>query len=200
MVVETLWHIYERGDYKSRPIPETTLLLIEAGKHRNVEVRRNAVATLRHSVNEAVDSFMQQAAEDNDAVVAQNAARYVAARQHLTLYRWLVEASLKMTPASLVAARSIVNELERLSQEEHGKIPSGKFAEVIVDTEKVDQYSATLKAWIVFCLTHPPSVETFFEKEREAVTFWHGFGIDRYASGTNAPIILNPRVTYEIRD
>lgn len=200
MLVESLWDIYRRGDYESRPVPETTLMLIEAGKHRNVEVRRKAVAALCHSVNEAVDTFMQEAAEDSDVYVAQRAARYVAARQHLPVHRWLFKASMRITPAGLVAARSIIRELEQLSGEEHGKIPDGRFEEFIEDPEKVAQYSTILKAWISYCLTHPRAVETFFDKDLDENTFWQGFAINLYASGTNAPINLNPRVTYTIRD
>jgi hypothetical protein len=172
----------------------------EAGKHSKVEVRRSAVAALRHSVNKAVDEFMQQAVEDSDALVASMAGRYVAARQNLPLQRWLFDASLKMTPAGLVAARSIVRELEQLSQQEHGKVPSGKFEEVIADPAKVAEYSATLKAWIVYCITHPRSVEAFFDKVREQNSLWQGFVIDRYASGENEPIRLNPRITHTIQD
>ncbi len=96
MLIQSLWSIYLRGDFATRPVPETILLLIEAGKHRNFEVRRQAVATLCHCVNEAVDAFMQKAAEDNEAEVASKAARYVAARQQLPLQTWLTEARFTM--------------------------------------------------------------------------------------------------------
>ncbi len=193
MLVESLWGIYRRGDFASRPVPETTLLLIEAGKHRNVEVRRKAIATLCHSVNEVVDTFMQQAVEDSEAEVAQIAARYVAARQQLPLQSWLTEARFTITPVGLVAARSIIRELEQLSQEKHGKVPDGTFEEVIADSSKVLEYSATLKAWMLYCATHPRIVGIFFDKDRSARTTWQGWGIDRYASGSNEPIKLNPR-------
>ncbi|MBC7965261.1 MAG: HEAT repeat domain-containing protein [Fuerstia sp.] len=199
-LVGTLWEIYRRGDNQSLPVPETTALLIEAGQHRNVEVRRKAVTTLCHSVNDAVDQFMQRAAEDSDATVAQTAARYVAARQQLTLHLWLHGASRKMTPAGLVAARSIVHELEQSWQEEHGEIPDGTFAEATADPAKVAEYSATLRAWVSWCLVHQRSVETFFDKDREPDTFWQGVGINRYASGSDEPIVLKPRVTHVIQD
>lgn len=193
MLIQSLWSIYLRGDFASRPVPETILLLIEAGKHRNFEVRRKAIATLCHCVNETVDAFMQQAAEDNDAEVASKAARYVAARQQLPLQTWLTEAKFTMTPAGLVAARSIVGELEQLSQEKHGGMPDGTFEEVVSDASKVAEYSATLKAWILYCATHPRTVGEFFDKDRSTITWWYGRGIERYASGANAPIKLNPR-------
>ncbi|MFN7290177.1 MAG: HEAT repeat domain-containing protein [Pirellula sp.] len=193
MLIESLWSIYLRGDFASRPVPETILLLIEAGKHRNVEVRRKAIATLCHCVNEAVDAFMQQASEDSDVEVASKAARYVAARQQLPLQTWLTEAKFTMTPAGLVAARSIVGELEQLSQEQQGGMPYGTFKEVVSDASKVAEYSATLKAWILYCATHPRTVDEFFEKDRSTITWWYGRGIDRYASGDNVPIKLNPR-------
>ncbi len=193
LVVESLWGIYRRGNFASRPVPETTLLLIEAGKHRNVEVRRKAVATLCHSVNEVVDTFMQQAVEDSNEEVAQSAARYVAARQQLPLQSWLTEARFTITPAGLVTARSIILELEQLSQEKHGRVPDGTFEEVIADSSKVAEYSATLKAWILYCATHTRIVVDFFDKDRIARTTWQGWGIDRYASGSNEPIKLKPR-------
>lgn len=193
MLIQSLWSIYLRGDFATRPVPETILLLIEAGKHRNFEVRRKAVATLCHCVNEAVDAFMQKAAEDNDAEVALKAARYVAARQQLPLQTWLTEARFTMTPAGLVAARSIVGELEQLSQEKHGRLPDGTFDEVIADLSKMAEYSATLKAWTLYCATHPRTIGEFFEKDRSTITWCFGRGIDRYASGVNAPIKLNPR-------
>ena len=193
MLIQSLWSIYHRGDFTSRPLPKTILLLIEAGKHRNVEVRREAIVTLCHCVNEAVDAFMQKAAEDNDAEVASKAARYVAARQQLPLQAWLVEARFTMTPAGLVAARSIVGELEQLSREKHGRLPDGTFDEVIADASKMAEYSATLKAWILYCATHPRTVGEFFDKDRSTITWWYGRGIDRYASGDNVPIKLNPR-------
>lgn len=199
-VVEALWRIYCQEDFTSRPIPETTQLLIEAGQHRNVEVRRSAVKALRHSVNEAVDQFMQHATEDSDNQVASLAARYVAARQQLPLHRWLYQASRKMTPASLLAARSIVWQLEQNWHKQHGKIPDGTFAEVVEDQAKVAEYSATLKAWGLWCFTNQRSVETFFDKERDENTFWYGTVINRYASGSNTPIVLKPRVTHSIEE
>jgi hypothetical protein len=72
-------------------------------------------------------------------------------------------------------------------------LPDGTFEEVIADTSKLAEYSATLKAWILYCATHPRTVGTFFDKDRSANTVWHGWGIDRYASGSNVPIKLNPR-------
>jgi hypothetical protein len=193
LVVESLWDIYRRGNFASRPAPETILLLIEAGKHRNVEVRRKAVATLCNSVNEVVDTFMQQAAEDSNVEVAQSAARYVAARQQLSLQSWFTEARFTITPAGLVAARSIILELEQLSQEKHGTVPDGTFEEVIADSSKVAEYAATLKAWILYCATHPRIVADFFDKDRSPRTTWLGWEMDRYASGSNEPIKLKPR-------
>ncbi|XZE21570.1 HEAT repeat domain-containing protein [Pirellulaceae bacterium SH449] len=193
LLIAPLWGIYHRGDFASRPVPETVLLLIEAGKHRSVEVRKRAVATLCHCVNETVDAFMQHAAEDSNPEVASIAARYVAARQQLSLQIWLTEARFTMTPAGLVAARSIIHELEQLSQEKRGMMPEGTFEEVIADTSKVAQYLSTLKAWILYCATNPRTVGPFFDKDRNAATWWMGWGIDRYASGANVPIKLNPR-------
>ena len=98
-----------------------------------------------------------------------------------------------MTPAGLVAARSIVHELEQLSQEKRGMMPEGTFEQVIADSSKVAQYTSTLKAWLLYCSTNPRTVGPFFDKARNADTWWMGWGIDRYASGANVPIKLNPR-------
>lgn len=197
-LVNTLWSIYRRGNYQERPVPETTKLLMQAARHQRVEVRRESIRLLRGSVNDAVDQFMQEAAEDADRVVSEIAGRYVAARQQLPLHEWLLGASHRVTPANLAAARSIVRELEQQWKTKHGILPAGTYAEVTADSEKFAVYSTTLKEWVRWCFAHQRSFEGFFKEDLEPTVWWLGRAINRYASGADTPIKLNPRSTHVI--
>lgn len=181
MVVGTCWNMYIRSKYYDKPIQRAIDLLVVAGSHANVEVRRHAIKILRMMTDPAVDLLMQQAAEDADVAIAEMAGRYVAVREQRALDNWLAIASQQMTPARFTAARSIISELEETFGIQRGVFPGGTFDEVIADDEKLKRYQTTVKWWSEWARENDRFSNQFFDKDRAQarrqvgrVTSWMG--------------------------
>ncbi|XZE54089.1 protein kinase domain-containing protein [Planctomycetaceae bacterium SH139] len=138
-------------------------LLFAAGEHANVGVRRQVVDGLCHVVSEEVDRFMLRACADSDVAVATMAARYVAARRQMTLEQWFADAGAEITEPNVVAANSIIAELETTWNPNLPKLPSGSAEEIGRDPGKRRQYVAAMQYAEQWCAENPRASDTFFD-------------------------------------
>lgn len=193
-LVGVLWRLHDSNQPESEPLA----LLILAGKLPNARLRLEVVKRFCHIVDTDVDAFMQTRAKDPDPRVAETAARFVAARQHLSLTEWLDSASSTLTSVNLAASRSIVRDLEKTWKEEHGDIPDGSFEDVSGDAEKLKQYRNTIRAWHAWTLEHPRTSDSFFDEDRKkAAGPLHFIRPNR---APPAPIVLKPSASVAISD
>lgn len=138
-------------------------LLFAAGAHDNVNVRQQVVDKLCNVVNKEVDQFMLRACGDRDPDVAATAARYVAARRMVTLEQWFSDASVEISEPNVVAANSIIAELERTWHPNLPKLPTGTAAEIRRDAGKRRQYVAAMQHSRQWCIDNPRASKTFFD-------------------------------------
>lgn len=138
-------------------------LLFAAGEHANVDVRRQVVDGLCYVISEEVDQFMLRACADIDVAVATKAARYVAARRQVTLEQWFADAGAAITEPNVVAANSIIAELETTWKPNLPKLPSGSAEEIARDVGKRGQYVAAMQFAEQWSAENPRASDTFFD-------------------------------------
>lgn len=138
-------------------------LLFAAGEHSNVDVRQQVVDRFCHVVSEEVDQFMLRACADSDVAVATKAARYVAARRQVTLEQWFADAGAAITEPNVVAANSIIAELETTWKPNLPKLPSGSAEEIGRDPGKRRQYIAAMQYAEQWSAENPRASDSFFD-------------------------------------
>lgn len=138
-------------------------LLFAAGEHSNVDVRQQVVDGLCDVISEEVDQFMLRACADSDVAVATKAARYVAARRQVTLEQWFADAGAEITEPNVLAANSIIAELETTWKPNLPKLPSGGAEEIGRDAGKRRQYAAAMQFAEQWCAENPRASDTFFD-------------------------------------
>ncbi|HUT31240.1 MAG TPA: hypothetical protein VMX13_15710 [Sedimentisphaerales bacterium] len=163
VVFETLEAIYQRSDAKD----EALELLLFALEHPNRSIRRDAAKCLSKIHEGRVSEAFEAAVNDDHEAVAECAARYLAAEEHLELAAWLALAAEKPNKARYIAARSIIRELEGKWQLNMGKAPSTNWEQLAGDPDQMAAFKDLVAAWQEWATENPRFCSRFFTRDGE---------------------------------
>jgi len=162
MVLESLDGMIQRSE-----APDAALrLLLAALKHQNPKLRRGAAERVSRVHDERVKAAFETAINDADHRTALTAARYLAAYEELDLADWLARAAQKPTKARYLAARSIVEQLERTWRLKTGDLPTARWEDAAQAPDGLKLFKKALRAWEQWARENPRFSRGFFDADR----------------------------------
>ena len=163
---DLLWRFSNNQAYfGAATFNEARKMLFEAAQHRNTEARYMFVKKMSGTFDDGIKEAMLRAAKDREPRVAMIAARHLAIRSELSLADWLRDVKNNPTEISLLATKSIIEELQATWNLDHGTLPSD-LAALDNEMQVRAQYESTLDNWSQWCDNNPRVSASYFAEAR----------------------------------
>ncbi|MHC4742873.1 MAG: HEAT repeat domain-containing protein [Planctomycetota bacterium] len=163
---EWLYDLYRKKRDANEPPDEPLTALLSGMNHEEAEVRRDVTRQLARIYDPRVIASFEKAVHDTDQEVQVDAARYLAAAEHLDLTEWLNLASQAPTYARYMAARSIINQLETKWNITKKPIPDLSKEDFSGKSENLKSFSKILDEWQEWATENSRFSFYFFENDR----------------------------------
>lgn len=166
-VCEWFYDLYRKKSDANEVADEPLTVLLSAMNHQDARVRRDAADQLLRINDLRVASCFQMAVQDTDQEVRVKAARYLAAAERLDLTEWFALAKEQPTYARYIAARSIIEKLEKKWNITKGLLPDISGKNFTDNNEKLKRFSEIVDQWRRWAAENPRFSFYFFDADRK---------------------------------
>ncbi|MHC4645852.1 MAG: sigma-70 family RNA polymerase sigma factor [Planctomycetota bacterium] len=150
--------------YQNSQAPDEALdLLILGLSHPNPRVRANASERIRVIKDPRVAQAFAECVTDDNEETASNAGRYLAVAEGLDLANWFALAAEHPTYARFVAARSIIDQLEKQWQVTCGDLPALAPEDFSNTSPELDELAGIIRGWETWARKNPNYSSQFFK-------------------------------------